>query len=101
MARVNDPLEALRVTKPEAAPVKSGAAPKVEEKPAKVEPPPVVPPPLPPAYTATYRVTAEKQITLRGQIIKLKPGKLFSEATHGMGIIEHLQKAGVALEKVG
>jgi hypothetical protein len=100
-----DPLSSVRISDPK------GDDPIVET--AEIVPPPrksrprgkrEAPPKLPPVEPAIdaprYKVLAMKKLSLRGQMVTFKLGKVVSESTHGPGIIKMLEKAGVPLEQI-
>jgi hypothetical protein len=63
-----------------------------------VEPPLAVPPA--PAPLAVYEVLTQCTVSWGGQTLTLKPGKLFSEASHGPNIEQRMADAGVEFRKV-
>lgn len=65
---------------------------------APVEPP--LPPPLKPAVVPVYEVLTQRTVSWGGQTLTLKPGKKFSEATHGPGIEKRMVEAGIEFRKV-
>jgi hypothetical protein len=110
-----DPLEQVRIREPgdlegdlensEVVDISSAPpGPEVPE-PSPVQEPvpppdPVIPPPLPPAKVDTYVIQKEKRLSIRGQIVTLKPGRRISEESHGPGIIEMLKRARVNMRKL-
>jgi hypothetical protein len=93
----SDPLAAVRLTDPKAIP-----EPKQEEE--TVEAPIKELPPMIAAKVenkvAEYEVLEMRRVCIRGQFSTFKLGKKVSEASHGPGIIEMLQKMGVKLKLV-
>ncbi len=95
---VTDALEAAKITAP--APKPAAAA---EPSPAAAPVEPSLPPPpkAAPAGAEEYRVVNKVQVSWGGQFIRLNPGDIVSERLYGVGAVEKLRTAGVALEPVG
>lgn len=47
-----------------------------------------------------YKVLEMRHVYIRGQKCTMKAGRIISEASHGPGIVDILQRAGVKLELV-
>ena len=100
-----DPLDSVRISDPADDESEEIKPPKIEEpvkvsKPKKVEAKPVVKAPVAPAAVPKYRVMAMKRMSIRGQMVTFKLGKIISAESHGPGVVEQLQSAGVPLELV-
>jgi len=97
---LNDPLESAKIEAPiTKAQAKRRAIPMppVEPSPVK-EPPPAVP--VVEEKVERYEVQNQITISWGAQELRLRPGTIVSEATHGPGAIARMQNAGVSLKLI-